>query len=64
MAEVNGIEAIRNNQKIFELPTKFSPSSLAAHEGIVIVGGEVCQLGYVNFSSVDVSSLGHESETL
>jgi hypothetical protein len=44
VAEVDGIEAIRNNQKVFGLATKYSPTSIAASGGIVVVGGQECLL--------------------
>ncbi|KIY61197.1 WD40 repeat-like protein [Cylindrobasidium torrendii FP15055 ss-10] len=40
VAEINGIEVIRNNQKITEFKSKFTPSSVAVNGSIVAVGGE------------------------
>ncbi|KAL4079520.1 WD40-repeat-containing domain protein [Scleroderma citrinum] len=39
-AEINGIEAIRSNQRVFELKPKYSPSSIGATRNIVAVGAE------------------------
>ena len=41
VAEINSVEAIRSNQRVFELQTKFTPSSVAAFGSVVAVGGEV-----------------------
>lgn len=42
VAEINGVEAIRDNQKVFELKTSYSPSAVAAGKSINIVAiGEV-----------------------
>lgn len=41
VAEINGVEAIRSNQRVFELQTKFAPSAVAASGSVVAVGGEV-----------------------
>ncbi|KAH9941649.1 WD40 repeat-like protein [Epithele typhae] len=40
VAEVAAVEAVRSNQKVFELPTKFAPSAIAAMGDVVAVGGE------------------------
>jgi len=40
VAEANGVEAIRSNQKVFELKPKFTPSAVAASGSVVAVGGE------------------------
>ncbi|KAF7795659.1 hypothetical protein EIP86_006824 [Pleurotus ostreatoroseus] len=40
VAEINSVEAIRSNQRVFELQTKFTPSSVAAFGSVVAVGGE------------------------
>ncbi|KZT25763.1 WD40 repeat-like protein [Neolentinus lepideus HHB14362 ss-1] len=40
VAEVNAIEAIRSNQKIFELSVGYVPSSVSAHRSLVAIGGE------------------------
>ena len=42
IAEVDGIEAIRSNQRVFELKPKFTPSAVAVSGTTVAVGGEVC----------------------
>jgi WD40 repeat protein len=42
LAEVNGLEVVRDNQKTSELSTSFTPSVLDAHGSLVAVGGEVC----------------------
>jgi hypothetical protein len=41
VAELGRVEAIRDNQKVFELPAGFAPSAVAAHKNVVAVGGEV-----------------------
>ncbi|TFY62674.1 hypothetical protein EVJ58_g3719 [Rhodofomes roseus] len=40
VAEANGIEAIRSNQRVFELKPKFTPSAVSASGSVVAVGGE------------------------
>ncbi|KAI0690233.1 WD40 repeat-like protein [Cerioporus squamosus] len=40
VAEVDKIEAVRSNQKVFELALKYSPSAIAAAGNVVAVGGE------------------------
>lgn len=42
VAEASGVEAVRSNQKVFELKPKFTPSSVAAAGTTIAVGGEVC----------------------
>jgi hypothetical protein len=39
IAEINGVEAIRDNQKVFELKTSYAPSAVAA--GNIVAVGEV-----------------------
>ncbi|OBZ67657.1 putative WD repeat-containing protein C9G1.05 [Grifola frondosa] len=46
IAELNGVEAIRSNQKVFELQAKFTPSAVAAAGSFVAVGGEVCHASH------------------
>ena len=41
LAEINGLEVVRDNQKTFELSTSFTPSAIDAHGSLVAVGGEV-----------------------
>jgi len=42
VAEINGVEAIRDNQKVFELKTSYTPSAVAASRSFNIVAiGEV-----------------------
>ncbi|KAJ3933322.1 MAG: WD40-repeat-containing domain protein [Lentinula lateritia] len=41
VAEIkNSIEVIRSNQKIFDLPTKYTPSAIAVKGSLVAIGGE------------------------
>ncbi|TCD64690.1 WD40 repeat-like protein [Steccherinum ochraceum] len=40
LAEVNGVEAVRSNQKLHDLKTSYTPSSVAATSTLVAVGGE------------------------
>jgi WD40 repeat protein len=44
LAEINGLEVVRDNQKTFELSTSFTPSAIDAHGSLVAVGGEVGSL--------------------
>ena len=41
VAEVESIEAVQSNQKVFDLSLKYSPSAIAASGSLVAVGGEV-----------------------
>jgi WD40 repeat protein len=41
LAEINGLEVVRDNQKTFELSTSFGPSAIDARGSLVAVGGEV-----------------------
>jgi len=41
VVEINVIEAIRSNQRVFELKPKYIPSAIAATRDIVAVGSEV-----------------------
>lgn len=41
IAEINNIEAIRDNQKVFDLKVSYTPNSVAAIKGLVAFGGEV-----------------------
>ena len=41
VAEVNSVEAIRSNQKVFDLQPKFSPTTVAASGPVVAIGGDV-----------------------
>ncbi|KAJ6507228.1 WD40-repeat-containing domain protein [Mycena vitilis] len=40
VVEANGVEAIRNNQKVAHLETKYAPSAVGASGALVAVGGE------------------------
>ncbi|KAJ7666038.1 WD40 repeat-like protein [Mycena polygramma] len=40
VVESNGVEAIRNNQKVAHLETKYAPSAVGASGALVAVGGE------------------------
>jgi WD40 repeat protein len=40
IAEAQGVEAIRSNQKVHELKTSFTTSMVAARDSVVAVGGE------------------------
>ena len=51
VAEVNGIEVIRSNQKVFETKPKFSPSAVATSGISVAVGGDVTIFSLVSFLS-------------
>lgn len=46
LAEINGLEVVRDNQKSFELSTSFTPSAIDAHGSLVAVGGEVVFLTF------------------
>lgn len=39
--ETESVEAVRSNQKVFDLPLKYTPSAIAAAGSVVAVGGEV-----------------------
>lgn len=41
IAEIDSVEAVRSNQKVFDLPLKYTPSSIAATGSFVAIGGEV-----------------------
>lgn len=41
VAEAGGVEAVRENQRVFEVKPKFAPSAVAASGSVVAVGGEV-----------------------
>jgi len=49
VVKINVIEAIRSNQRVFELKPKYSPSAIAATRDIITVGSEVSCL-IENFS--------------
>ncbi|KAK7020199.1 WD40 repeat-like protein [Paramarasmius palmivorus] len=40
IVEVNGVEVIRSNQKVFDLATKYTPSAVAIWRSVVAIGGE------------------------
>ena len=44
LAEINGLEVVRDNQKTFELSTSFTPSAIDVRGSLVVVGGEVSYL--------------------
>lgn len=44
VVEAGGVEAIRNNQKVAHLPTKYVPSAVGTTAALVAVGGEVGSL--------------------
>lgn len=53
IAEINGVEAIRDNQKVFELKTSYAPSAVAAGRSINIVAvGEVGIVVFVDQSCI------------
>lgn len=41
VAEMNNIEVVRSNQKVFDVKPKFTPSAVAVSGSLVAVGGEV-----------------------
>ena len=41
LAENDGLEVIRDNQKTFKLSTSFTPSAIDVHDSLVAAGGEV-----------------------
>ncbi len=47
VAEVNIVELIRSNQKVFEITPKSAPTAVAATGKLVAVGGEVSLLAVV-----------------
>ncbi|KAF7980578.1 hypothetical protein HWV62_37755 [Athelia sp. TMB] len=58
VAEINGIEAIRDNQKISELKTSYEPSAVAAISSFVAVG----EAGKVHIHEWDGKSLKEVAE--
>ncbi|KAJ4489897.1 WD40-repeat-containing domain protein [Lentinula aciculospora] len=41
VAEINNsVEVVRSNQKVFDLPTKYTPSAIAVKGSLVAIGGE------------------------
>ena len=44
VVEVGVVEAIRSNQKVYELKPSFTPSSVTASGSLVAVGGEISPL--------------------
>ena len=55
LAEVNGLEVVRDNQKISELSTSFTPSAIDVHGSLVAVGGEVgCFFASVRHQEIDL----------
>ena len=53
LAEINGLEVVRDNQKTFELSTSFTPSAIDAYGSMVAVGGEV---GYLYHSCAPLAT--------
>ena len=47
IAEASSVEAVRANQKVSELQTKYVPSAIAATGSIVAIGGEVSMRSYL-----------------
>ena len=46
VAEINHLEAMRDNQKVFDLKVSYAPNSVAAVQRLVAFGGEVRILSY------------------
>jgi hypothetical protein len=63
VAEVNGVEAIRDNQKVFELVAKFSAGSVAVNGSTVAVGGEVTRAFMEVLQQLNVM-LGYQSQVI
>jgi hypothetical protein len=42
VAELNMIEVIKSNTKVFELSPKYNSTSVATAKSVVAVGGDVC----------------------
>lgn len=54
LAEINGLEVVRDNQKTFELSPSFTPSAIDVHGSLVAVGGEVgCFYRSGTFQTID-----------
>jgi hypothetical protein len=53
LAEINGLEVVRDNQKTFELSTSFTPSAIDVHDSLVVVGGEVGHLYHFDAPASD-----------
>jgi len=62
LAEINGLEVVRDNQKTFELPTSFTPSAIDVHGSLVVVGGEVGYLYHSRFLLVIDSANAQDSK--
>ena len=41
LAEIDGLEVIRDNQQTSEFSTPFTPNAIDVHGSLVVVGGEV-----------------------
>ncbi|PSR70597.1 hypothetical protein PHLCEN_2v13535 [Hermanssonia centrifuga] len=50
VTEVNAVEAIRSNQKVYDFQPKFTPSAVAASGSVVAVGGEMVNSRWSNHS--------------
>lgn len=63
VAEINAVEAVRSNQRVFELKPKFTPSAVAASGSVVAVGGEV-SVSLLGIHPTKTCLAGPESETI
>ena len=54
LAEINGLEVVRDNQKTFEFPTSFTPSAIDVYGSLVAIGGEVsCSYPWHTLLAID-----------
>lgn len=58
LAEINGLEVVRDNQKVFELSTSFTPSAIDAHGSLVAVGGEDAKVRLYNWDGKSLKEAG------
>ncbi|KAK7044799.1 WD40 repeat-like protein [Favolaschia claudopus] len=57
VVEVNGIEAIRNNQKVAHLATKYAPSAVGTSGTLVAVGGEDQKVRLLEWSGTSLKEI-------
>ena len=60
VAEIDLVEAVRSNQKVYELKPSFSPTAVAATGTTVAIGGEVRECGHSEDKGIK-SAPGSES---
>jgi len=58
LAEINGLEVVRDNQKTFELSTSFGPSTIDVHGSLVAVGGEDAKVRLYDWDGKSLKETG------